>query len=192
MVEQSAPQPLRWYPLVSQSGAHSACKRHFFFSILYDSRDADAQIAKDLLQKVAVFTDLIETERSTISNRSIKLFTLSGIYHATQNVLAGRDDEPVDAKLHLAAEFWNEVAEHIPDWKLAKQRKVSAADLRRDFIHAHTLALVSLGRAGNELLRYHPRDWKSKLGRLKTLDWSRNNAKLWEGRAMNAGRLSKR
>ncbi len=28
MVEQSAPQPLRWYPLVSQSGAHSACKRH--------------------------------------------------------------------------------------------------------------------------------------------------------------------
>jgi DNA sulfur modification protein DndB len=141
---------------------------------------------------VAVFTDLIETERSTISNRSIKLFTLSGIYHATQNVLAGRDDEPVDAKLHLAAEFWNEVAEHIPDWKLAKQRKVSAADLRRDYIHAHTLALVSLGRAGNELLRRHPRDWKSKLGRLKTLDWSRNNAKLWEGRAMNAGRLSKR
>jgi DNA sulfur modification protein DndB len=50
-------------------------------SILYDSRDADAQIAKDLLQKVSVFTDLIETERSTISNRSIKLFTLSGIYH---------------------------------------------------------------------------------------------------------------
>ncbi len=42
------------------------------------------------------------------------------------------------------------------------------------------------------LLRRHPRDWKSKLGRLKTLDWSRNNAKLWEGRAMNAGRLSKR
>jgi len=161
-------------------------------SILYDSRDADAQIAKDLLHKVAVFTDLIETERSTISNRSIKLFTLSGIYHATQNVLAGRDDEPVDAKLHLAAEFWNEVAEHIPDWKLAKQRKVSAADLRRDYIHAHTLALVSLGRAGNELLRRHPRDWKSKLSRLKTLDWSRNNAKLWEGRAMNAGRLSKR
>ena len=28
VVEQSAPQPLRWYPLVSQSGAHSACKRH--------------------------------------------------------------------------------------------------------------------------------------------------------------------
>ena len=27
VVEQSAPQPLRWYSLVSQSGAHSACKR---------------------------------------------------------------------------------------------------------------------------------------------------------------------
>ena len=53
-------------------------------SILYDHRDEDAQLAKTLLQKVPVFTDLTETERSTISNRSIKLFTLSGIYHATQ------------------------------------------------------------------------------------------------------------
>src|SRR5271165_135616 len=33
---------------------------------------------------------------------------------------------------------------------------------------------------------------QSSAGRLKTLDRSRNNAKLWEGRAMNAGRLSKR
>jgi DNA sulfur modification protein DndB len=161
-------------------------------SLLYDSRDEDAQIAKVLLQKVGVFTDLIETERSTISNRSIKLFTLSGIYHATQSLLAGRDGDGFDARMSLAAEFWNEVAENIPDWKLARQRKVSTADLRRDFIHAHTLALVSLGRAGNELLRRHPRDWKSKLARLKSLDWSRSNTQLWEGRAMNAGRLSKR
>jgi DNA sulfur modification protein DndB len=143
-------------------------------------------------KKVAVFTDLIETERSTISNRSIKLFTLSGIYHATQTLLNGRDETEFEARMSLAAEFWNEVAEQIPDWKLAKQRKVSAADLRRDYIHAHTLALVSLGRAGNELLRRHPRDWKAKLARLKSLDWSRSNTQLWEGRAMNAGRLSKR
>jgi DNA sulfur modification protein DndB len=166
-------------------------------SILYDTRDQDAQIAKVLLQKVTVFTDLIETERSTISNRSIKLFTLSGIYHATQNLLAGRDEEPFEAKIGLAVEFWNELGEHVPDWKLAKQRKVSAAELRRDYVHAHALALHALalhalGRAGSELIRRYPRDWKSKLTRLKSLDWSRSNSQLWEGRAMNAGRLSKR
>ncbi|HZY88680.1 MAG TPA: DNA sulfur modification protein DndB, partial [Gemmataceae bacterium] len=56
----------------------------------------------------------------------------------------------------------------------------------------HALALAGLARAGRALFLKHPRDWKQKLGRLKSLDWSRGNASLWEGRAMNAGRLSKR
>ncbi len=54
------------------------------------------------------------------------------------------------------------------------------------------LALAGLARAGSELLAKHPRDWRQKLAKLDTLDWSRGNTKLWEGRAMNAGRLSKR
>jgi len=160
-------------------------------TVLYDHRDKYADVAKSLLQRVHVFADLTEFERSTISNRSIKLFTLSGIYHATQALL-GSQDEPTEAKLALAAEFWNEVARHIPDWGLARERRVSAADLRRDYVHAHTLALAALGRAGCDLMREHPRDWKAKLARLRSLDWSRGNTRLWEGRAMNAGRLSKR
>ena len=161
-------------------------------SILYDHADEDAQVTKALLQKVPVFTDLTETQRSTISNRSIKLFTLSGIYHATQALLAAQVGQPLETKLELAAAFWNEVAKHIADWRLAKERTVSAADLRRDYIHAHTLALAALARSGSELLTQHQRDWKQKLARLETLDWSRSNSKLWEGRAMSAGRLSKK
>ena len=69
---------------------------------------------------------------------------------------------------------------------------MSAADLRRDFVHAHTLALAALARVGNALLVAHKHDWKGRLKKLETLDWSRANAGLWEGRAMNAGRLSKR
>jgi DNA sulfur modification protein DndB len=97
-----------------------------------------------------------------------------------------------ETRLDLATAFWNEVAKHISDWRLAKERKLSAADLRRDYIHAHTLALAALARAGGDLLRQHPRDWKQRLAKLDTLDWSRSNTKLWEGRAMSAGRLSKK
>jgi DNA sulfur modification protein DndB len=161
-------------------------------SILYDHADEDAQVSKALLQRVSVFNDLTETQRGTISNRSIKLFTLSGIYYATQTLLAGMGEEPVEAQMDAAAAFWNEVAKYIADWTLVKERKVSAADLRRDYIHAHTLALAALARAGSDLLRSYPRDWKQKLARLSSLDWSRSNTKLWEGRAMSAGRLSKK
>ena len=33
--------------------------------------------------------------------------------------------------------------------------------------------------------------WKRPLAKLRNLDWSRVNAKLWEGRAMIGGRVSK-
>ena len=47
--------------------------------LLYDHRDEGANLAKEVVERVPVFNGLTETERSTISNRSIKLFTLSGM-----------------------------------------------------------------------------------------------------------------
>jgi DNA sulfur modification protein DndB len=161
-------------------------------NILYDHRDEDAIVTKALLERVQIFKDLTEKQRSTLSNRSLKLFTLSGIYHATQVLLADREGEPQEQRVDLAASFWNEVARHIPDWGLAKARKVSAADLRRDYVHSHALALAAIARAGRDLLRLPPDDWKKRLAKLASLDWSRSNTNLWEGRAMNAGRLSKK
>ena len=161
-------------------------------SLLYDERDDFSHTAKALLRRVPVFTELTELERSTISNRSLKLFTLSGIYSATRSLLSGMELDTADKRLDVAADYWCEVARQIPDWQLAKERKVSPADLRRDYIHAHTLGLAGLGRAGNTLIRSFPADWKPHLGKLQSLDWSRSNAAVWEGRAMSAGRLSKK
>lgn len=160
--------------------------------VLYDHRDEKAIVAKAVMSRVPVFNGLTETERSTISNRSIKLFTLSGIYNATQTLLSDLGAESIEEKVDKAVEFWTEVSKHMPDWQLAHERKVSCADLRRDFVHAHTLALAALARAGSALLAKHPRGWKSKLKKLQEIDWSRSNTRLWEGRAMSAGRLSKR
>jgi DNA sulfur modification protein DndB len=130
-------------------------------------------------------------ERSTISNRSIKLFTLSGIHNATHSLLSGVALEDDEARVNLAADFWTCIANQIPDWTLARERKVSAADLRQEFIHSHTLALAALARVGNALIASETKAWKGKLKKLSTIDWSRSN-RQWEGRAMNAGRLSKR
>ena len=160
--------------------------------LLYDHRDEGARLAKELVERVAVFAGLTELERSTISNRSIKLFTLSAIHNATHTLLMRLDLKSREEQASLATEYWTEVARHIPDWTLAKDRKISAADLRRDFIHAHALALAALARVGNALLTSHRKDWKGRLKPLDSIDWSRENTDVWEGRAMNAGRLSKR
>lgn len=159
--------------------------------LLYDYRDESALLAKNLMERVKVFQGLTETEKSTISNRSIKLFTLSGINTATRILLTGLGIESMNERLEIAIDYWSEVSLLIPDWQRASEREVNTSELRRDCIHAHTLALSALARVGNTLLKEHPGKWKSKLRKLKTLDWSRD-ADHWEGRALNAGRLSKR
>jgi DNA sulfur modification protein DndB len=159
--------------------------------ILCDFRDETARISREVVRHVTAFADMTETLRSTISNRSFKLFTLSAIYHANQTLLSGRQDESYTDRLALAVDFWSEVAEHIPDWGRAKRRETSPAELRKQFVHAHAIALAALSRVGKSLLDSHPKTWRRKLKSIRSIDWSRANVSTWEGRAMIAGRLSK-
>jgi hypothetical protein len=49
----------------------------------------------------------------------------------------------------------------------------------------------AIGMAGNAPLQGNPTDWKTRLMALAQIDWSRKNAKLWEGRALIGGKVSK-
>jgi DNA sulfur modification protein DndB len=160
-------------------------------SAAQDRRFRAARIAERVMASVPFFRDLTETEKSTISNRSVKMFTLSGIRNATAALLVGLDLQSEQERVDTAVDFWTEVGKNIPEWQLAAGRRVSAADLRRDFIHAHTLALAAIARAGNQLLASKRRGWRVTIKGLTRIDWRRGNTSLWEGRAMNAGRLSK-
>jgi DNA sulfur modification protein DndB len=160
--------------------------------ILYDLRDPLSQVARRLISTVPQFKELTETEKTTISNRSIKLFTLSGIYQGTRALLRKSKNSHVSPREEtLAVEFWTEVGKHLREWQLAQEKKVAAAELRRDYIHAHGLALHALGIVGAALIAAEPKRWRERLRAVAKVDWLRSNTKLWEGRAMVGGRVSK-
>lgn len=160
-------------------------------STLYDHRDSTSELARYLSQNCAVFKGLTEVERSTISNRSTKLFTLSSIKHASRALLRKRGKEGIsEIEKLLALDYWEAVGEAIPDWGRARAREVATAELRVKFIHAHGVALQALGIAGAELLARRPKDWRAAVRKLRTIDWSRDNA-LWATRALRHGRVSK-
>lgn len=160
-------------------------------SLLHDDRDEIAKLTREMIPNVAVFGEAVEVVRTTISNRSRKLFTLSAIYQATKTLLAEKKSWSYEDKLSTATDFWNEIASRIPDWGKAVHGEIAPAELRKRFVHAHGIALSALGRVGQSLLAHHPKGWRRKLGPLKSIDWSRANTELWEGRAMIGGRLSK-
>jgi len=161
-------------------------------STLYDHRDPCSEVARFVAMTVSCFKDLTEMEKSSISNRSTKLFTLSSIKYACRALLKKKknDDVSKEEKL-LAVEYWQQVEANIPDWGNAKNRKSSPSYLKQNYIHAHSIALVALGKVGSDLISRYPNSWKENLHGLQTLDWSRTNSELWEGRAMILGRISK-
>lgn len=160
--------------------------------VLFDHRDEYAALVRLVVAKSPVFRDMVEKERSTLSPRSRKLFTLSAIYTATKSLLSGIDGSPED-QAELAASFWEAVAIHLPDWQAVRERKSLASDIRRETITSHGIVLHALGRAGNALLHESsdPSTWEPRLKGLGKLEWSRANSKVWEGRAMVGGRVSK-
>ena len=162
-------------------------------SILYDHRSPLARLTLKVADTVPDFKGFVEFERTTLSNRSIKLFTLSSLFQATKALLGKRSNAAkiTDQEEQLTIEFWTEVTHHIPEWDLLAKREVSASALRKDYVHAHGVVLHALGLMGHTLVTEHPKDWKKRLKLLEGIDWNRANARLWEGRAMIGGRLSK-
>ena len=159
---------------------------------LYDRRDSCSELARYVAMSVEPYIDLTELEKSSIANRSNKLFTLSSIKHATRALLRkGPKDQISKAETELAARYWECVGVNMPDWGLVKKRKLTAPELRQEFIHTHGIVLHALGVVGASLLSTKPKSWTKDLKKLRLVDWRRRNTELWEGRAMVHGRISK-
>ena len=158
--------------------------------LLYDHRDAKAQLAKLVVSKSSAFKKMVEMEKSSLSARSRKLFTLSAVYHATSALIGDQQIENVDELADHCAAYWDEVDKCIPEWRYVRESKMTSGEVRRDFIHSHAITLQVLGEVGHTLMQ-QPKTWKQKVSRLNDIDWSRSNQELWEGRALIAGRVQK-
>ncbi len=151
-------------------------------TILYDHRDVFSKFIVDLTSKIDVFVNRVDMEKTSISNRSTKVFTLNGISDATMRLLGKSKGRKLstDDKETLTI-FWETVAKNIPEWQLLLQDKVSPYDLRKEFVHTNTNVLNALGIVGRTMMEEFPDTWKEKLRGLKNINWSRSNPE-WQGR----------
>ena len=159
--------------------------------VRYDAANL-ATLVRQLVDEVPLFQGLTELEKTTISNRSTALFTLSAIYQATQALLGIGANEVVRADQAVVAhQFWQVLGDVVPAWRQIIGRTTTAANLRQTYVHSHTVTLLAIGMAGHELITAHPNDWQERLKVFGTVDWARTNTALWEGRAMVRGKMSK-
>ena len=158
--------------------------------LLYDQRNDAAKVGKLVALKSEAFKGMVELERNTLSERSRKLFTLSALCSATSDFLGLRDFSSPDEAADDAIAYWDELAKHIPEWQLVRKSKMTAGEIRRDFVHSHGVLLQAFGRIGASL-NVGKKPNYAPLIHLKKINWARSNARDWEGRVMMGGRLTK-
>lgn len=155
--------------------------------VLYDHRDRMSDFTRKVVSTNKMLRDMTEFEKVTLAPKSKKLFTLSAVHHANLALLAGLDLADEEMPIKLAGQFWDAVIAAFPEW-----RQMSSGDIRSEYINAHGTVLHALGRAGNSFVRNtrNP-NWEQFSDSLQRIDWSRRNTELWEGRALQAGHVSK-
>jgi DNA sulfur modification protein DndB len=158
--------------------------------LLYDHRNDTAKIARLVALKCEAFQGLVELDKSALSERSRKLFTLSALSSATSDLLVGYEVANPEAAANEAMRFWAAVAKQIPEWQLLRKSKITSGEIRREFVHSHGVLLQAIGRVGSHLLSKNNGSYAG-LNKLSSINWARSNAKDWEGRVMIGGRISK-
>jgi len=160
-------------------------------NILYDHRDEFSKFVVNLVNDIDIFKGRVELEKTTISNRSTKTFTLNGISDASLKLLGLTKGRKISkAEEELVEQFWETVFNNMPEWQLLIKKDVSAVELRKNFVNTNTNLLNALGIAGKIIIAEYPKTWQDKLKNLKKIDWSRSNPE-WDGRLMRNGQMTK-
>lgn len=158
-------------------------------NVLYDRRNPLARLSTRVLESVAFYQNFVELEKTSLSNRAKKLFTLSSLNQANQLLAGPNVDRFGDATEMTVIEFWRRVSEEVPDWRRLEQGTVTAGELRKETVHAHGVMLQAFGLLGSRLIIAKPEGWSTTLSALATINWSKRNTDLWRPRVMGPTRM---
>ena len=160
-------------------------------NILYDHRDEFSKFIVSLVNSVPIFNGRVELEKTTISNRSTKAFTLNGISDASLKLLGmGKTRKITKENEETIKEFWRTTSENMPEWQLLLKGDILPNELRKNFVNTNTNLLNALGIACRIIIDKHPNDWQIQLRNLKKINWSRD-APEWDGRLIINGQMQK-
>ena len=163
--------------------------------MLYDRRDNLSALTMDVAEQVEVFRGMVDKEKVTIPLRSPKLFTISALYEANEELLGKKIDKKGSGAytelLKTAVEYWTELSKIIGDWQSVKNGKLSASELRQEKINTHAVVLRALGGVGRALSGKYPEGWQIKLKLLEKIDWRKSVGgsanPLWDDVCITAG-----
>ncbi len=181
--------------------------------ILFDHRDPVNTIVQALVDQVSFLGDCVNLEAVSVPTKSRQMFTLAGIYQATEPVLkaavrehllpdpAGATTlEQVAQHVEWLCHFWEMLGGCFPEWGKVARGDLDIRDVRAEYLHWNSGVISAIGDFSGFVIHYDssydngPDDWKDVVTSvLRSTDnegW-RREAPHWEGIATTRGRAGK-
>jgi DNA sulfur modification protein dndB len=151
---------------------------------LYESKDRVAIITKNVVNSIDFLRKYTDKEKDNLSKFSSNLFTLNTFYTANKRIIKIIGD--TDLSEQFIHDFWYYVVQNVREWNEMDKGELSKKSLREDYIVTQGLIILSIGRLGEFFCQNKNIDMQKSLVGLRTIDWLRNNEKLWMNRAIKA------
>ena len=171
---------------------NQAAKPNKSIGLAYDHRSEAGELVRQLRQVVPVFERFTDLEKTSVSGKSGKLFTLNGLHNAVSIMRKGLGE--LFCTPELLQQYWEAVTYAIPDWQAVQSHQLTANEVRRESISGHAITLEALAYLGIELLQDNPERlvWQVRLDQLNLdqVDWRKANPD-WEGLFIFGGTIRK-
>jgi len=166
--------------------AHKTSKS---LDILFDHRLPINRITMTCLEAVPLFRGRIDKERVSLSVRSPKFATLSGLQQANEQLLGRLPEELPETEVSrltsLTAGFWSRLTDLVVPWRDILDGDTKPQQARQLYVSSYALSLWALGFAGSAAHIDHDADgdWTGILDGLQSIDWRKTNPD-WQGICM--------
>jgi len=157
-------------------------------NILFDNRENFSKMVRETIMAVAGFSGRTEFEKTTISNRSKNLYTLSGIYSSIEEFTRNTKLNEVELK-KLVVDFYSAACASIEEWQQVVADEISACDYRKAYVTAHAVFIKALGKVGRALFERYGNDMFAKVANLKKVNLRKDNDEL-QGIILHGNRIN--
>ena len=158
--------------------------------ILFDHRLPINRITMTCLEAVPLFNDRIDKERVSLSVRSPRFATLSGLQQANVQLLGNLPENLAESAMedmaNVAVDFWCCLTDLVTPWREILDGDIKPQHARQVYVSSYALSLWALGFAGGAARAAHDGadgHWIETLDRLSGIDWRKTNPD-WQGICM--------
>ena len=158
--------------------------------ILYDHRLPINRITMACVRDVPLFDGRIDKQLVSLSVRSPKFATLSGLQQANVKLLGDLSEQVSQAEedemRDLAVDYWTRLSDLVRPWRAILEGDTRPQDARQEYVSSYALTLWALGHAGSAARASHDGrngKWTDVLGKLGGINWKKTNQD-WQGICM--------